>query len=278
MQVRDLLVVPERADGGQRSQAAKLQRTLEHLDRPGGAKQHDDIACGRLSARHELGDALGEQLRLGLAPGLGIWQPRAHATRDLPLLPTASTRQQQLDAGSTGAVLGAFRVGQQRDEVTQPLLEDAVHDVQQRCPAAVVAGQRKRLAGGGQRGPALPEQLHVGVAEPVDRLELVADREQVVPLQRCEDRELARVRVLELVDHQQREPLRPRLADTCVLVEHASREQLQVVEVDGRPIVLQPRVARGVCREQPVEQRHARDRCPSQPVAVRLRGIERRDG
>ena len=60
--------------------------------------------------------------------------------------------------------------------------------------------------------PALAEKAHVGVAEAVDRLELVADREQVLALERAQDRELAGVGVLELVDHQQLEALGPRAA------------------------------------------------------------------
>ena len=83
-----------------------------------------------------------------------------------------------------------------------------------------------------QRGPPLAEDRHVGVAEAVDRLELVADREQVVALQRLEDVELEPVRVLELVDHDQAEALGPALAIGGVSREEIADAELEVLEVE----------------------------------------------
>ena len=51
------------------------------------------------------------------------------------------------------------------------------------------------------------EDLDVGVAEAVDRLQLVADRAGVVARHELEQLELQRVRVLELVDHDPLEAL-----------------------------------------------------------------------
>src|SRR6185437_7640266 len=77
------------------------------------------------------------------------------------------------------------------------------------------------------------EDPHVRVAEAVDRLELVADREQVVALERLEDLQLDAVGVLELVDHQQLEALGPPLPHGAGGKQVADA-QLEVLEVDGR--------------------------------------------
>ena len=69
------------------------------------------------------------------------------------------------------------------------------------------------------------------MAEAVDRLRLVADGEEVAALERLEHVELQPVRVLELVDHDQGEALRPALALRRV-GEQVTDPQLEVVEVD----------------------------------------------
>ncbi len=92
------------------------------------------------------------------------------------------------------------------------------------------------------------------MAKAVDRLELVADREQVVALQRGEDRELARVGVLELVDHQQLVALRPCAADGLALGQQQPCAQLQVVEVDGPAVALELLVAPSERLQQHVDQ------------------------
>ena len=75
----------------------------------------------------------------------------------------------------------------------------------------------------GQLGTTRAKEPHVGIAKAVDRLQLVADGEEVVALERAQDRELARVGVLELVDHQQLEPPRPSRAHALVLVQQLQR-------------------------------------------------------
>ena len=130
------------------------------------------------------------------------------------------------------------------------------------APAAVLArGDQRRVGvpealgehgvdGGDQRGAgrklwanaiaapsaatasARAEDLDFGVAEAVDRLEFVADGEEVVALQQFQQRELAAVGVLELVHHQQLQALRPREAHPLVPLQQIARAQLEVVEVE----------------------------------------------
>ena len=57
--------------------------------------------------------------------------------------------------------------------------------------------------------------------------------------ERVDDRELAAVRVLELVDHHQVETAGPRGADPLVL-EQPAGDQLEVVEFEQRPFALEP--------------------------------------
>ena len=108
--------------------------------------------------------------------------------------------------------------------------ERAVEHVEQRRGGAEVvreAAHRRR----GEPGPPLAEDVDVGVTEPVDRLQLVADGEQVVALERLQHVELQAIRVLELVDHDQREPLGPG-PPRAVVREQVAHAQLEVREVD----------------------------------------------
>jgi hypothetical protein len=82
--------------------------------------------------------------------------------------------------------------------------------------------------GGIEGGAARAEDLDVGVSEAVDGLRLVADGEQVVALQRLENVELQAVRVLELVDHDQREAGGPARAQGRVRGEQIAHAQLEV--------------------------------------------------
>ena len=86
--------------------------------------------------------------------------------------------------------------------------------------------------------------------EAVDRLRLVADGEQVVALERLQHVELQPVRVLELVDHDQVESLRPARAGAGVGREQVAHAQLEVLEVDARA----RRLGRGVRAAEAVEQ------------------------
>ena len=111
---------------------------------------------------------------------------------------------------------------------------------------------------GRKRRPPGAEDADVGVPEAVDRLRLVADREQVVALERLQHVELQPVGVLELVDHDQAEPLRPAAAGPGVGREQVAHVQLEVLEVDARPRRLGGGVRAGEAVEQVVEQREDR--------------------
>src|SRR5207302_7437481 len=109
---------------------------------------------------------------------------------------------------------------------------------------AVVERERERLLDG--LAP-LAEDLHVRMAEAVDRLELVADEEELglrCPEQ-VDDLRLQAVRVLELV-HEDRAEARPlALAQLRLRAEKVSGAKLEVLEVERRLAGLRRRVAAG---------------------------------
>jgi hypothetical protein len=76
------------------------------------------------------------------------------------------------------------------------------------------------------------------VPEPVDGLELVADREQVVALERFENVELQAIRVLELVHHDHCEALRPAFAQRVMAAQKVADAELEVLEIHGRAVPL----------------------------------------
>src|SRR5437870_4735244 len=92
------------------------------------------------------------------------------------------------------------------------------------------------------------------MAEAIDRLQLVSDREQVAALERRQDRKLARIGVLKLVHHQQLEALRPRRADVSASLEQPARAQLEVIEVECAALALELLVGAPEAVEQLVEQ------------------------
>ena len=146
--------------------------------------------------------------------------------------------------------------------------EHGVDRVQQLGAPAEVVGELERRVARGERRPALAEQADVGVAEAVDRLELVSDGEQVVALERAQDPHLAGVGVLELVDHHELEALGPAAPQGAVAVEQRARLDLQVVEVERSAAPLGRRVRVVVAPQQLAEQRQRGDRVT---VGARLR-------
>ena len=114
----------------------------------------------------------------------------------------------------------------------------------------MVPGQRED---GGRCLAPLAEDRHVGMTEPVDRLELVADDEEIAALDRLEQVEQLRlqaVRVLELVDHDGAEPLPLALPDLRVVPEEIAGAELEVLEVERGLAVLRVRVGGREGREQ----------------------------
>ena len=205
-EVADLLAPPPAAPAGrERRQPGELQRALveAHLGR--GAQQHDDVARRDALLVHERADALGHEPRLGL---LDRARRRADPTPSAPrrvAVPRVGVGQQQLDHR-----LGGRRVvaaGAQVDPALVQRAEGVVERAQDLRARAEVGRQRRGPPGRLQALAARAEDLDVGVAEAVDRLQLVADRERVVARQELEQLELQRVRVLELVDHDALEAL-----------------------------------------------------------------------
>ena len=110
-----------------------------------------------------------------------------------------------------------------------------------------------------RRVAARAEDLHVGMAEGVDRLQLVAHRAGVLARHQLEQLELQGVRVLELVDHDALEALAVAGGDAGLAGQQVAREQLEVVEVDSAAGALGRRVGVGVAPQQLVDERQRRD-------------------
>ena len=121
-------------------------------------------------------------------------------------------------------------------------------------PRAVVERERERLLGG--LAP-LAEDLHVGVPEAVDRLELVADEEELRLRrpQQVDDLGLQAVRVLELVHEDRAEARLLALAELGLRAEQVARLELEVLEVERRLARLRLGVPRREQRQQLLQER-----------------------
>jgi hypothetical protein len=130
--------------------------------------------------------------------------------------------------------VGELAGGVQRLEAVAELAaEELVDGGQDLRSGAIVPHEREATAG--SLAP-VAEDRDVRVAEPVDRLELVADREHLRRRSGDQVDELAleRVRVLELVHHHRPEPELLALADRGVVPQQVAREELEVLEVERR--------------------------------------------
>ena len=101
---------------------------------------------------------------------------------------------------------------------------------------------------------ALLEDLDVGVQEAVDRLELVADEEQLVAGDEVDQLALQPVRVLELVDADLAEAELLARADLLVVAQQVAGSELEVVVVERRLAVLRLLVAALEAQQQLLEQ------------------------
>ncbi len=162
---------------------------------------------------------------------------------------------EQLDRMAEDRVGELARRRERLEAVAELGLEEVVHGREHLGPRAVVLRQRQPLR---RRRAALAEDVHVGVPEPVDRLELVADEEDVLrrrpAREQVDELALERVRVLELVDHDRPEAELLGLADPLVVAEEVAREELEVLEVERRLGLLRRRVRRREQREQLLEE------------------------
>ncbi len=139
--------------------------------------------------------------------------------------------------------------------VAEGVAEEVVHRREHLRARAVVARQREQAR---RLRAALAEDLEVGMPEPVDRLELVTDREHLGQLRmRHELHELALepIRVLELVDHDRAEAELYLLANRLVGSEQVARRELEILEVDHGLAPLRGRVLGGEALEKLLQER-----------------------
>src|SRR5205823_1803041 len=187
----------------------------------------------------------------------------AHAPRDRPrlALTPAGARlavcvlvaDQQLDGVAEDRVCELARSRERLVAVAELVAEQVVDRREHLGPRAVVARERKTLC---RRFAPLAEDRDVGMSEPVDRLEFVTDEKDVARAvtEQVDQVALQAVRVLELVDHDRAETKLLRLAHLLVVAEQVAREELQVLEVEGRLALLRGRVLGGEEIEQLLQQ------------------------
>ena len=242
-QVDDLLLaeVPP-AGRAVRRQAERAQFLLIPLGIRARGEEQDDLARSRRLCVDELAHAPGHVLRLGAAP--------VRAAAGIRLL----VGDEQLDGVPEDGVGKLARGGERLVALAERRAEEVVDRCEHLRPRAVVLGQRQPQR---RSGAARAEDVDVRVAERVDRLELVADEEDVLlgPAgEEVDQLALKRVRILELVDHDRAEAQLLRFADAGVVREQVAREQLQVLEVERRLALLAGRVLHREKPEQLLEQ------------------------
>ncbi len=167
--------------------------------------------------------------------------------------------------------------------VAERVPEEVVHGREHLRPRAVVAREREQVL---RLLAALAEDLEIRVAEPVDRLELVADGEDLGVIRvRDEVDQLALepVRVLELVDHDHPEAELRRLTNSAVVAQQIAGRELEILEVHDRLAPLRGGVLRAEALEQLLEEvtvvrgelleRSALDRLPRLLVRGRARTL-----
>ena len=160
---------------------------------------------------------------------------------------------EQLDRRPEDRVRELARGGEGLELLPELGAEEMVDDGEQLRPRAVVARQRQQRL---RLRAALAEYLHVGMAEAVDRLELVADEEplRIGPGEEIDELALEPVRVLELVDHDRTEAELLALTQRLVVTEEVARTQLQVLEVERRLAVLGGGVRVGEAEQELLQQ------------------------
>ena len=255
---------------GHRQQPLVLERALVDGQVAERAQQHDDVLGPVHAGGDELGHALGEQARLGLAPGL---RARPHLA-EVDVLPAGLVGDQQLDERLARRAARRGPRAARRSPSPEPRRERRVDRVEDRAVRAEVRRQRRDAAVGGELRAQRAEDVDVGVAEAVDRLLLVSHEEQVVAVERAEEVQLQRVGVLQLVDHDALEALGVGAAQRGLAGEQVAGVQLEVVEVQRRAGALGLGVGVGVVAQQLVEQRDGAGRAGV--AAGRAVGLERR--
>ena len=253
--VRHLLLGPVAASADHvGTQPRPRQRVLVGVEVGEGAQQDDHRAA--IDARLvELAQARRQRPRLGQAV-----ERRAAVDRrfqlDPRLVPAVARGEVQLDrrAGPPRGRGRGRRADPQRPVVApEQRLAEEVDRTDHLRPRAEVAAEAHQLGAriGVDLLAAAAEDVEVGVAEGVDRLQFVADHDQLGarPLQRLDQPQLEPVGVLELVDQEVGEAAAVGLADLGPL-EQARGEDLEILEVDPGAALLGGLEACGVEPEQ----------------------------
>ncbi len=206
-------------------------------------EEQDDLSCGRRTGLDQLPHSAGDVARLGSAPvdaGVGV--------RRL-------VGDQELDRVAEHGIGELTGRRQPLEALAEVAAEQEVDGLEDLGAGAVVLDERQAAA---VLLAALAEDGDVGVAEPVDRLKLVADEEDV-PFARAvgeqvDEIALEAVRVLELVDHDRLEAQRLPVAKLLVIPEEVAGHELEILEVEGRLTALGGRVRAGEAVEQLLEE------------------------
>ena len=259
-QVLDLLLGPVAAAADhERAEAGARQRLLVGVDVGEGAQQDDDLATLGIARLDQLAKSLGKEA--GLGDHLRRGGCRRRIELDLVGVPLARLaplalveRQQQLDRSRP--IVG-IRPALSSAKPSSSALPTALT-----APAPPVASGSCRAAAA-RLGPdpsdrvraLLAKDLEVGVAEAVDRLVLVADHEHLGlrAAKLLDQLELDAVGVLELVDHDVLEALAPDRRQRVARAQERERAQLEVEEVERRPLFLERLVAGVEALEQRFE-------------------------
>jgi hypothetical protein len=141
---------------------------------------------------------------------------------------------EQLDRMAENRIGELRRRRQRLEVVSERVGEEMVDRVEDLRARPIVLCQREQAW---RLRASLTEDLEVGMPEPVDRLELVADREHLGEIRMRNEVDhlaLEPVRVLELVDHDHAEPEPGRFANVLVVAKQIAGGELEILEVDDR--------------------------------------------
>ena len=178
---------------------------------------------------------------------------------------------EQLDGGPGRGIGEATGRDELLEFVAERGREQVVDDLEDLRARAPVVRERQHLT---DLIAALLEHLDVGVQEAVDRLELVADEEELVAGDEVDQLALEPVRVLELVDADLPEAQLLALADRFVIAEQVAGPQLEVVVVERGLAVLRRLVAAVEAQEELLEQLAVtRGDCVERRLLGRLPGL-----
>ena len=243
-QVGDLLLPEVVAPGGAvRRQADGAQLLLEPLGVGAGGEEH---ARSRPATPPRRRRARAPAGRRACASERRQWTPASAVAA----LSVTSSSNAFRSAGTSAPSRGLEPL----ELVAELPAEELVHRREHLGPRAMVSRQGEH----GRRGaPPLAEHGDIGMPKAVDRLELVADDEEIGVrslAQEVEQLGLQPVRVLELVDHDRAEPLPLAGADRRIVAEQVPRPELEILEVDRRLRVLGVRVRLAERRQELLQE------------------------